>query len=80
MNSGLVTAGLAEFKSRLSPEGREECGAEGVRQRNVKFQWTGANDVSIAGSFTDWKEVKLKRRYHYSVCWLQYLLLVNHNI
>lgn len=64
VNTELVARGLAkEVKVRPAPDGGEECdGREIVRQRSVKFQWSGAGEVSVAGSFSEWKEVKLKRR------------------
>ncbi len=64
LNSDLVTKGFAaEVKGRLSPEGGEECdGSESVR-RNVRFRWCGADSVSVAGSFSEWKQLTLKRGY-----------------
>ena len=64
MNSELVVRGLAEeVRGRPAPEGGEECDScEGVKPHNVKFHWSGASEVSVAGSFSEWQEVKLKRR------------------
>ncbi|XP_064387727.1 tudor and KH domain-containing protein homolog isoform X2 [Halichondria panicea] len=65
LNSDLVASGLAEeVKGRPPPEGREMCeGGEGVRQRNVRFRWSGApQSVSVAGSFSDWTQLSLNQR------------------
>ncbi len=71
LNSDLVASGLAEeVKGRPPPEGREMCeGGEGVRQRNVRFRWSGApQSVSVAGSFSDWTQLSLNQRYcHYII-------------
>ena len=63
MNSGLVSAGLAvELKTRLEPEGKEGVVSEQEAIKNVRFRWSSASSVSVAGSFSEWKQVELKRR------------------
>ena len=66
LNSDLVASSLAEEVKGHPPP----CeGGDGVRQRNVRFRWSGAQSVSVAGSFSDWREVSLNQRCesHYTV-------------
>ena len=59
LNSDLVASGLAEEVKGQPPP----CeGSDGVRQRNVRFRWNGGQRVSVAGSFSDWREVSLNQR------------------
>ncbi len=62
MNSDLVAKGFAvEVKGRPSPEGGEMC--DNSEGRNVRFHWSEADRVSVAGSFSNWRELSLKRGY-----------------